>query len=569
MSKKVLQKLIIGGSMMAFSQIWAAFAPHVPGEIVVKLKQKMTKAEKDSLEKAGLSIKKNLDLSYANVSVFKFDQKSQNMNSILSNLNKNPNVEIAEPNFIYKVVKPVQGQIQSGLSADAHTWKKSNLSSPTDPRFGELWGLRNTGTNSNRRSARSGADIKAVQAWGITKGSKAVRIAVIDTGIDYNHPDLRANMWINQAELNGRKGVDDDGNGYKDDIYGYDFANKDGDPMDGNDHGTHCAGTIGAVHNNGIGVAGVMADVELVAVKFLGDDGSGSLDDALLAIDYATKVGVDIMSNSWGGGGFSQTMKDAIVRARDAGIIFTAAAGNTAANNDVTPHYPANYQVENVISVAAHNSADELATFSCYGKKTVHIAAPGRDILSTVTGGNYNSISGTSMATPHVSGALGLLLAKEGRMDHLKMRERLMATSVPVRAYKGKIVKGGRLNAYNLLTDTRPERNEPKPDLWQSNILSTPWETNHPYGHFVNETRVFKAPAGAKFMRIKITRFDIEQRYDYIELKDKKGDVAEKISGAGEDYFSEYVEGNEIVATFKSDRSIDGWGFLVEEVQWQ
>ena len=181
------------------------------------------------------------------------------------------------------------------------------------------------------------------------------------------------------------------------------LQNNDGDPMDGHSHGTHCAGTIGAVHDNEIGVSGVMADVSIVAIKFLTDRGSGTTANAVKAIQYATKLNVDLMSNSWGGGGFSQALYDAIEEASEAGIVFTAAAGISRSNNDQRPHYPSNYQIPNVISVAAHTAQDTLASFSCYGEKTVHVAAPGHKILSTTKKGGYAVYSGTSMATPHVS----------------------------------------------------------------------------------------------------------------------------------------------------------------------
>ena len=248
---------------------------------------------------------------------------------------------------------------------------------------------------------------------------------MIDTGIDYNHEDLKANSWTNEAEANGKPGVDDDNNGLVDDVHGYDFANKDGDPLDGHGHGTHVSGTIGAIHDNGIGVAGVMADVTMVAVKFLSDAGSGTTADAVLAIDYATSLGVDVMSNSWGGGGRSEALFDAIKRANEKGIIFTAAAGNSSSDNDQSPHYPSNYEVDNVISVAAHTNGDGLASFSSYGRRTVHVAAPGHKILSTVANNSYDVYSGTSMATPHVSGVLGLLLSKEGNLTVAEVKERL------------------------------------------------------------------------------------------------------------------------------------------------
>jgi subtilisin family serine protease len=390
---------------------------------------------------------------------------------------------------------------------------------------------------------------------------------VIDTGVDYNHPDLVSNIWTNQAELNGKAGVDDDGNGYIDDIHGYDFANKDGDPMDGNGHGTHCSGTIAAQHDNGIGIAGVMAKAQIVGVKFLTDEGSGSAADAILAIDYATKVGVDIMSNSWGGGGFSQALVDTIKRANDAGIIFTAAAGNSASNNDNTPQYPASYNVENVISVAAHNYNDDLASFSCYGPTTVHVAAPGRNILSTTPNNNYEVLSGTSMATPHVTGVVGLYLAQFGKQDPATLRDNLMKSSVYGAAYGRTTISGGRVDAYNFLSGivtSRPAK--PNPNAWISKSVSI-FESAHPYANSSNIAKSYRVP-GAKFIRATIRKFDIEENYDSLTVVDMNGTSIQRIDGKGANVSTEYVDGDTIELIFESDSSVNQWGFVIEEIEY-
>lgn len=551
---------VIFGAALAALSFSSAAAKHVPGELIVKLKDGVTKSTFKSFKSMGVELDRTIDLSSGSLFVVKFDE-TKSIKSIKSALNNDPNVEYAEPNFIYEIVKPqasysVNSLINSTVEPSSYT--------PADPKFGDLWGLSNTGSRSG---SVAGADIDALKAWEITKGDKRVRIAVIDTGIDYRHPDLKDQMWTNTAELNGTPGVDDDGNGYVDDIHGYDFANNDGDPIDGHSHGTHCAGTIGASHND-LGVAGIMADVEFVAIKFLADNGSGSTEAAIKSIDYATKMNVDLMSNSWGGGGRSQALHDAIQRAADKGIVFTAAAGNSSTNNDQRPHYPSNYEVKNVISVAATTAGDGLASFSCYGRRTVHIAAPGHNILSTTKDGGYASYSGTSMATPHVSGAIGLLIAKEGRIDVEQLRERLMATSEPISALRGKTINSGRLNAYNLLTDTRPTRNEPKPGNWETKTLDEKWESEHPYGNNLSISKTFTFP-GAKYVRLRVKKVDLEKGYDFLQVSDKNRGVAEKVSGAAEDYVSEYVEGDTMVVTFKSDRSVNKWGFEIDSVDVQ
>ncbi len=318
---------------------------------------------------------------------------------------------------------------------------------PNDPLFANLWGLKNTGQTGGTPYS----DINAESAWDITTGSDDVVVAVIDTGIDYLHPDLAQNMWTNTGEIAGNS-IDDDDNGFVDDVYGYDFVSNDGDPMDEHNHGTHCAGTIGARGNNSTGVAGVNWRCKLMACRFLDASGSGSVADAIEGINYAVANGADILSNSWGGGGYSATLEAAIENAKDNGVLFVAAAGNSAENTDVTPHYPSSYDVENVIAVAATDDDDALASFSNYGQHTVHIAAPGVSILSTVRNNAYNWYNGTSMATPHVAGAAALLLANDPTMSVYELKSRLLWTGDVVDSLSTKTITSRRLNVYNALT---------------------------------------------------------------------------------------------------------------------
>ncbi len=323
---------------------------------------------------------------------------------------------------------------------------------PNDPSYGQLWGLHNAG----QTGGRGDADIDAPEAWDVTRGSAAVVVGVIDTGIDYRHPDLAANMWLNAGEIPGN-GIDDDGNGYIDDMRGWDFVNGDADPMDDHYHGTHCAGTIGAVGNNGIGVAGVAHTVRLMALKFLSASGSGHNSDAIEAIHYATANGATLTSNSWGGGGYSQGLKDAIDAARDAGSLFIAAAGNDGKNNDQQPSYPASYDSPNILSVAATDHADQLASFSNYGKVSVDLGAPGVAIYSTSPGSGYRSLSGTSMACPHVAGACALLVAARPSMNWSDVRTALLEHGDVLAGLSGKTSRSSRLNiARALLISTGP-----------------------------------------------------------------------------------------------------------------
>jgi len=319
---------------------------------------------------------------------------------------------------------------------------------PADPLFGSLWGLHNTG----RSGGVVDADIDAPAAWDVTTGSRGVVVAVIDSGVDHGHHDLAANIWRNPGEIAG-DGLDNDGNGFVDDVHGWDFANGDADPMDDNGHGTHVAGTIGAVGDNGVGVAGVTWQVSIMALKFLSSTGSGSTSGAVAAINYATRmkrdfgVNVVVTNNSWGGSGFSAALRDAIVAGGRHNILFVAASGNQGVNNDTTPHYPSNYGDSAVISVAASDRSNRLASFSNYGSTSVDLAAPGVAISSTTPGNAYASYSGTSMATPHVSGVVALVAAANPAATAAEIREAILSTTTPVPAFAGKMVTGGLLNA--------------------------------------------------------------------------------------------------------------------------
>ncbi len=327
-----------------------------------------------------------------------------------------------------------------------------STATPNDPQYSSLWGLHNTGQSSGT----PGADIHAPEAWDITTGSSSVVVAVIDTGIDYTHPDLAANMFRNEADCNAN-GVDDDGNGKVDDCYGIDTANDDSDPLDDHNHGTHVAGTIGAVGNNAVGVVGVNWNVKMMACKFLSSGGSGSTSDAIDCLTYVAMMkdrGVNIIAtnNSWGGGAYSQALYDAIDAQRQRGILFIAAAGNSNSDNDAAPSYPASYDLPNVIAVAATTRTDGRASFSNYGRRTVLIGAPGNEILSTLRGNTYGELSGTSMATPHVTGVAALLKAQDASRDWRAIKNLILAGGNSVASMATTTVTGRRLNAFGSLT---------------------------------------------------------------------------------------------------------------------
>jgi subtilisin family serine protease len=321
-----------------------------------------------------------------------------------------------------------------------------------DPRFGELYGLDNTG----QTGGTADADIDAPEAWRYTTGSSSVVVAVIDSGIDYAHQDLVGNIWTNPVEI-ADDGIDNDGNGFVDDVHGYDFLNDNGSPLDTDGHGTHVAGTIGAVGNNGIGVVGVSWQVSLMALKFMNAAGTGDTAAAIQAVNYATMmrsmygVNVRVTNNSWGGDTFEQGLVDAINAGGDEGILFVAAAGNSRSDNDAWPVYPTNHDSPFIVSVAATDKADMLASYSNYGATTVDLAAPGDDILSTLPGNAYDIKSGTSMAAPHVSGVAALALARAPHLGVADLKALLLDNVDHLPSLAGKTVTGGRLNAEKAL----------------------------------------------------------------------------------------------------------------------
>jgi subtilisin family serine protease len=333
--------------------------------------------------------------------------------------------------------------------------------SPDDPSFLQLWGLDNTGQAVQGASGTPDADIDAPEAWERSTGSAGVTVGVIDTGIDYTHPDLAANIWINPGENCAgcrNDGIDNDGNGYVDDWHGWDFLNNDNDPFDDNGHGTHVAGTIGAVGGNGTGVTGVNWSVRLMALKFLGADGSGDAADAVRAVLYASSMGAVATNDSWGGDGYSQALADAIQYANNHGSLFVAAAGNNFSDNDAHENFPSNYDVPNVVAVAATDNRDARSWFSNYGRRTVDLGAPGSSILSTWPGGGYRYLDGTSMATPHVTGAVALAKAAFPDATSFGLKALLLRTVDPNAALATRTVSGGRLNVGNALAcDSRPQ----------------------------------------------------------------------------------------------------------------
>ena len=353
--------------------------------------------------------------------------------SIVAQYSQLPEVEYAEPNYEINLEEVGAGPLKPIL--------------PHDPQFNDQWALANSG----QRGGKQGADISATLAWATTIGTKELVVAVLDTGVDYTHEDLMENMWVRPATM---APYHDNELGTIDDLNGFNAIDSAADPMDDNGHGTHCAGIIGAEGENNVGIAGVNWKAQIMPLKFLNAGGSGSTKDAIEAINYVINrkkagVNVRIISASWGSTQKSRALGDVIRKAYENDILFVAAAGNSSVDNDRTPHYPSSYP--NVVSVAALDRNDQLASFSNYGVKSVMVAAPGVDILSTWLNNEYEEKSGTSMATPVVSGVAALMLAKNPSLTVAELSKRLMDSTDPIVKLKGKTATGGRINAAKAL----------------------------------------------------------------------------------------------------------------------
>jgi subtilisin family serine protease len=409
--------------IMLFQIAYATPNEYVQGEIIVKYKNKHTsKYKTNSLQSSNLSyVNKKYNIISTEKTFKNFDPKE-----VAKAFKNNPNIEYAEPNYICKT-----------------------YDTPNDPYFYKQWALNNT----------EKANIDAIKAWNITKGNKNIIIAVIDTGVDYNHKDLINNIWINTNEIPGN-GIDDDDNGFIDDYRGWDFSNYTNNPLDTNSHGTHCAGIIGAKGNNNIGISGICLDVQIMPLKC----GSYFLYNTHEAIKYAADNGAKIINCSFGATTYSKVMNDAVQYARSKGVLVIAAAGN---DNNNTSHYPSDY--DGVISVAATDNNDKKATFSNYGDN-INVSAPGEYIYSTIPNNGYDYKSGTSMACPMVSGLAGLILSNEPNITELELSTRIKDYTDNIDKlnpkYKNKL-GSGRINVYRSLTKTAAVQ-DIKPDITES-----------------------------------------------------------------------------------------------------
>lgn len=420
------------------------------GEVIVKYKEGAARAMADMdavYHRAGAVDVKRFHGPLRDFEHMTIDTSAQSVESVVADLERDPGVEYAQPNYLIyadDLLRPERDEAER-VSLAAVGSRPGVMPRPpegpaaADPGLGLTWGL---------------AKIGAPGAWGRVRGSRAVVVAVIDTGIDYNHPDLAANIWRNPRYGRVQEtGFDAEAQlGISGDLVGWDFVHNDRLPYDDAGHGTHVSGTIGAVGNNGKGMSGVSQRVSLMAVKFMGANGVGDTAAAIRGIDYALSRGAKVLNNSWGGrGGANPALRDAIHRSAAAGALFVAAAGNDGTDDDTYFVFPASFAAPNMLTVAATTPGDGLASFSNTGARTVHMGAPGVGVYSTKPGGAYGYMSGTSMAAPYVAGAAALVWAARPSWSAAQVKQRLLQSGDPLSSLAGKTVSGRRLNVKRAL----------------------------------------------------------------------------------------------------------------------
>ncbi|HUP57642.1 MAG TPA: S8 family serine peptidase, partial [Bdellovibrionota bacterium] len=474
-----------------------------------------------------------------------------------------------ERNYVYRA--SIAGDVKTGFDYV-----------PSEKKFREQWALFNFGQKVGGRAARIGADIGILAAWnhrpGVQHAAKDIQVAVIDSGITLDHPDLAPNIWHNPGEAGEKatNGIDDDENGYVDDSQGWDWTsmkvggdptsyNGDRFPDDGIGHGTHVAGIIGAAHD-GKGVAGINASVRLMALKFLGQDGSGSTEWGASAILYAVRMGADVINASWGGGGDSLLLRQVIRHAQDKGVLFVAAAGNSSLDNDVMASYPANYP--DVFSVVSTDAWDEVSIFSSFGRTKTQIAAPGETILSTFkhslfNRANLSALSGTSMATPQVTGVAAMLMGLypgKFRRNPEAVKKRIMETSDIQGHLLARTASGGRLNAFHAVTGAITPGHYPEEGIDWTREVEAAIESPHPYTNGAELEWKLSHP-GAKWIRLRFGRHSLERVNDYVEVRDRDGQLVDVLTGYGLTAWSRPVRGDGVTLKLVSNGFVTGWGF--------
>ncbi|NCN28132.1 S8 family serine peptidase [bacterium] len=487
----------------------------IRGEYIAKLKEKTSIKTLESLNIQGFQTTVlSSELGFIRITAPQSDSDKKD----LANLEQNPNFEYVEKNYSLKLIDN---------KIPHHAVPRVNT---------PQWALEK---------------IEAEKAWQHGTGSIDVIVAVVDTGIDFEHYELVGRLWSGK-------------NARGETIHGYNAISNDNQARDDHGHGTHVAGVIGANPANNNGIKGLNWKLRLMGIKFLNKEGSGSTASAIKGLEWAVKNGAQILNNSWGGGAYSRALNDTIRWIEEQGVLFVAAAGNEKQNLDSTPSYPASYGYKNMIVVAALDEKNRLASFSNYGKKSVDIAAPGSNILSTVLNNKFDSWSGTSMAAPHVSGVLALLKAKYPSDDYSDLKGRLIKGVTYEAPLKRKVANNGAsLNAYKALSGQYSDIPfDPPEDSW-SPLRNVHIASPSPYP--LNYTESWELQhSGAKYIKIYFKQFEVEKGYDFLRLYDRRKQLVDELSGSYYDgLWSVTIPGDFVKLTLSTDKMISKKGFVV------
>jgi subtilisin family serine protease len=473
------------------------------------------------------------------------------INYVIQQLRLDPRVQFAEPNYAVQMVGSENGAL------------------PNDANFESQWNLQNRAQpDADKNAGVTGADIHVVPVWnaGVT-GNKNVLVATIDSGLDWNHPELAPNLYENPGEAGAKSanGLDDDGNGFIDDVHGFNTLDHNNQTVDDNGHGSHVAGIIGAAGNNAQGVTGINWQVSMLPVKALNAMGAGTLQSVVEGLNYAIKMKAQIINNSWVMSQKSDILEEVMRETEKQGILMVSAAGNSFVNLDGFNLYPASFQFSNTVSVAATNNRDRTWLLSDTGPKTVDVAAPGENILSTFKRGQYKVSSGTSMASPQVAGIAALLKSAHPEWDYKELKKRIIESCVPLVDLRHKVKCQGRVDAWNALQGIKP----PNPFIQDRAFQSEPYvaESAHPYGEKLNQYFEIKRP-GAKYIRVHLATVELEWDRDHMYLEDPQGNVVEEINGPCSGYSTDYVAGDTLKLRLKTDSSRGFYGFKVDAIEY-
>lgn len=438
---------------------------------------------------------------------------------------------------------------------------------PSDPMFSQQWYFHNAGqADETGVIGTAGADIGLYAALQVFEPREPITLAVIDSGLDLLHEDIDLGiLWTNPGEI-PENGLDDDGNGYIDDVHGINLAHKEHNIQDRHYHGTHITGLLAAQSNNQTGIAGGFDFLRIMPIVIFGLGQTATRDQIAQGIRYACDHGARVINASWGGKYFNQNLGEAILYCHQKGVLFVNAAGNSREDSDITTGYPTDYGHPNQVIVGASDNRDRSALFSNYGKK-VDLAAPGNVIFSLMPKSQYRAMSGTSQAAPMVAAALAMLYARYPDMNHMEARARLLKTADRFSALKRFTRDGARLNVYNLLTGQEGIQIE-KPAGEFVKVRDLDWQSTHPYR--IHDTAQHEITiSGARFLRLHFKKFELDHFGDFLEITGKDGRIVERLNGEmlGEDFYSEPIAGDTVRVEFLADKSLNRWGYHIDSIE--